>query len=420
MRLFTAVSLFVFLYGIEAESGGKKAATSASSPPATWTVVNAQRCGSTGSGCEVLAQSLENPRSISRIRADGTFFVGTSGNAQTDLINELITNQDTDTSTIYRYTEAAGLEPWITQKPSHLIIAFDVSSLAYIPIQVGINGVEPQGGDLYYTILYNKGPASYEQRSRSDTADTGISFGELRRIVGGVTNPSGPDQKLADLGQAEIDLNNPDGVVYPVADGFGHQPGDPVYAMNPYGLLPRDNSIFVADAAGNDLFRYNKDTGNLNLVSLFPLRLQTQEPVPTKVFQGPENRLYVTLFYCVNERSSAALGGVAEVRPGTGEFHMVSFNRLPISGTVGPDGFLYVLEFSNMYAPHTGRVLRTRPKVYDDFNGRPVSDGEVVIDNLDYPVDMAFDSQGRLVIVESGTLDPFLVDGRVIRVTLQP
>jgi hypothetical protein len=95
---------------------------------------------------------------------------------------------------------------------------------------VGINGVEPQNGDLYYTTLYNKGPTSYEQRSRSDTADTGISFGELRRIVGGVTNPNGQDEKLADLGQAEINLHNPDGVVYPVADGFGHQPGDPVYA----------------------------------------------------------------------------------------------------------------------------------------------------------------------------------------------
>jgi hypothetical protein len=33
---------------------------------------------------------------------------------------------------------------------------------------------------------------------------------------------------------------------------------------------------------------------------------------------------------------------------------------------------------------------------------------------------MAFDPQGRLVIVESGTLDAFAVSGRMIRVTLQP
>lgn len=406
MRYFTAKDLFAFLVAFTLASSGNASS-----------IIDARQCGQPGSRCEVLAQSLENPRSISRIRPDGTFFVGTAGNSQADLMGELVSNQDTDTSAIYRYTEAGGLKPWITQKPSQFLMAFDVSSRIYVPFQAGINGVEFLGDDLYYTILYNKGPASYEKRSRSDTADTGISFGEVRKVVRGANDPSGPDLLLADLGKAEIDFKNPDGVVYPVADGFGHHPGEPVYAMNPYGLLPRGNSIWVADAAANDLFRINKDNGALDLVTVFPNRLQTQEAVPTKVFDGPGNRLYVTLFFCVNERSQAALGGVAEVKP-DGDFHMVSFNRLPISGTVGPDGFLYVLEYSNMYAPLTGRLLRTTPQAYNDFNGRPVSDGQVLIDNLDYPVDMAFDAQGRLVIVESGTLDNFLVDGRVIRVTL--
>ncbi|HEV2856689.1 MAG TPA: hypothetical protein VHC97_28130 [Thermoanaerobaculia bacterium] len=101
------------------------------------------------------------------------------------------------------------------------------------------------------------------------------------------------------------------------------------------GLLPRGGSIWVADAAGNDLFRIDQATGALHLVTVFPNRLQTQEAVPIKVFQGPGDRLYVTLFFCVNAASEAALGGVAEVRP-DGNFRMVSFNRLPISGAVGP------------------------------------------------------------------------------------
>lgn len=379
--------------------------------------LDARKCGQPGSRCEVLAQNLENPRSISRIQPDGTFFVGTAGNAQTDLFGELISDRDTDSSAIYRYTQAGGLQPWIGGKPSQFLMAFDVNSLTYVPYQAGINGVEVLGRDLYYTTLYNKGPANYEKRSRSDTADTGISFGEVRKVIGGATNPSGRDVLLADLGQAEIRLGNPDGVVYPVADGFGHHAGEPVYAMNPYGLLPRGGSIWVADAAANDLFRIDQATGALHLVTVFPNRRRTQEAVPIKVFQGPGDRLYVTLFFGANAASEAALGGVVEVRPG-GNFRMVSFNRLPISGAVGPDGFLYVLEYSNQYAPHTGRLLRTRPQEYNDFNGRPASDGEVLIDNLDYPVDMSFDAQGRLVIVESGTLDSFLVDGRVIRITL--
>lgn len=379
--------------------------------------LDARKCGKSGSRCEVLAQNLENARSISRIQPDGTFFVGTAGNAQTDLIGELISNRDTDTSAIYRYTEARGLQPWIGGKPSQFLMAFDVSSRSYVPYQAGINGVEVLGNDLYYTILYNRGAANYEKRSRSDTADTGISFGEVRKIVGGAVDRAGQDVLLADLGKAELDLKNPDGVVYPVADGFGHHAGEPVYAMNPYGLLLGGGSIWVADAAANDLFRIDRATGALHLVTVFPNRNQTQEAVPIKVFQGPGDRLYVTLFFGSNAASPEALGGVAEVRP-DGSFRMVSFNRLPISGAVGPDGSLYVLEFSNMYAPHTGRLLRTTPKDYNDFNGRPASDGEVLIENLDYPVDMAFDAQGRLVIVESGTLDSFVAEGRVIRVTL--
>lgn len=408
MRCLTIRGLLAFLtLGLLAPAGD------ASALPA----FDARKCGQPGSRCEVLAQNLENPRSISRIQPDGTFFVGTAGNAQTDLMGELISDRDTDSSTIYRYTGAGGLQPWIGGKPSQFMMVFDVGSLSYLPYQAGINGVEILGGDLYYTILYNKGPASYEKRSRSDTADTGISFGEVRKVIGGAADPSGRDVLLADLGAAEIRLGNPDGVVYPVADGFGHHAGEPVYAMNPYGVLPRGDSVWVADAAANDLFRIDQATGALHLVTIFPNRLQTQEAVPVKVFQGPGDRLYVTLFFCVNALSEDALGGIAEVRP-DGNFRMVSFNRLPISGAVGPDGFLYVLEYSNMYAPHTGRLLRTRPKEYNDFNGRPVSDGEMLIDNLNYPVDMAFDAQGRLVIVESGTLDSFLVDGRVIRVTL--
>jgi hypothetical protein len=117
MRLSTAVGLVLFLSGFSAESAGKKDATSGSDPSPAWTVIDGRNCGSSGASCQVLGQSLENPRSISKIRADGTFFVGTSGNAQSDLINELISNQDSDSSTIYRYTEAGGLAPWVTQKP---------------------------------------------------------------------------------------------------------------------------------------------------------------------------------------------------------------------------------------------------------------------------------------------------------------
>src|SRR5690242_9886671 len=53
-------------------------------------------------------------------------FVGTAGNAQTDLFGELISGRDTDSSTIYRYTAAGGLRPWIGGKASQHMMVFDV------------------------------------------------------------------------------------------------------------------------------------------------------------------------------------------------------------------------------------------------------------------------------------------------------
>jgi hypothetical protein len=413
MRIALAIGFMIFSIGCNTD----QAQEVASVPRELYGgPVDARFCGHYGSDCEILGGPIDGARSISRIRADGTFFVGGSGNAQTDLFGELLTNVDTDSSIIYRYTEATGLEPWITHEPSQLMLLYDVGARAHQLYQAGINGVDIRDGDLYYTILYNAGPASYERRARSFTAETGITFAELRRVAGGVSNPDGPETVLADFAAAELAYGNPDGVVFPEADALGHQPGDPVYAVNPYGVLPRGDGIWVADAAANDLFRVGYG-GSLELVTVFPNRLEAQEPVPTKVFRGPDQRLYVTLFFCVNAQTSEALGGIARIRD-DGDFRMVSFNRLPISGAFGPDGYLYVLEFADMFAPGTGRVLRTLPHPYDDYAGRPVSDGEVVIDNLDYPVDFAFDPAGRLVIVEAQTLDPFATTGRLIRVTL--
>jgi hypothetical protein len=127
--------------------------------------------------------------------------------------------------------------------------------------------------------------------------------------------------------------------------------------------------------------------------------------------------VYATLFRCVNLFAPGALGAIVEVRP-NGRIHAVSFNSLPIAATFGPDGSLYVLEYASGFQPQSGRVLKTRPRSYADFNGRPFSDGTVVIDRLNFPIDLEFDREGRLLILESAELDPFRSTGRLLRVSL--
>jgi hypothetical protein len=139
--------------------------------------------------------------------------------------------------------------------------------------------------------------------------------------------------------------------------------------------------------------------------------------VPTNLLRGPDAKLYGTLFHCANVLTPGAAGAIVEIRP-NGTIQAVSFHSLPIAAAFGPDGFLYVLEYGNLVSPLSGRVLRTTPRQYGDFNGRPASDGTVVVDKLNFPIDVEFDRQGRLLILEGAELDPFKTNGRILRVRL--
>lgn len=374
-------------------------------------------CGREGSRCAILAEHIASPRSLSRVQPDGSFFVGSAGSPVEDLFGEAVsgTGTDIDSSTIFKFTATEGFQPWVTRRPSQLITVFDATFGGLVPFQAGINGVEVMDGDLVYSVAYNRGTTNYVDRMRSFTAETGITFAEVRRIAGGANDANGPETTIADLARAELDFNNPDGVVFPV-DNLTHKAGDPEFETNPFGLLPRGDELLVADAAGNTLYRIRRN-GRLELVTVFTRSVTASQPVPTNLLEGPGGKVYATLFRCVNLFAPGALGAIVEVRP-NGRIRAVSFNSLPIAATFGPDGFLYVLEYASGFQPQSGRVLKTRPQSYADFNGRPVSDGTVVVDRLHFPIDLEFDQEGRLLILESAELDPFTSTGRLLRVSL--
>ena len=383
-------------------------------PPAP---MSATACGQPGSGCEVLAGSIPNPRSLSKVQPDGSFFVGSAGSPAQDLFAEGAAGpgSDSDSSTIYRYTQADGLRPWVTPRTSQLLTVFDASFNGFVPYQAGVNGVEVAGGDLVYTIHSNRGTSNYVERMRSYTADTGISFSEVRRIAGGATDPNGAETVVADMGRAEIENNNPDGVLH-AADNLGHKAGDPEYLSNPFGLVPDGDKLFVVDPGANTLYRVRQN-GKPDLLTVFTHYVTARQPVPTNIFRGPGGKLYATLFRCANLFQPGAGGAIVEVSP-DGKARAVSFHSLPISATFGPDGHLYVLEYANLFSPNSGRVLRTTPQDYADFDGRPVSDGVVVVEGLNFPIDLEFDREGRLLVLESADLDPFKTDGRITRFRL--
>lgn len=173
-----------------------------SSKAALHSPLNGLACGQPGSGCEVLAKSIANPRSLSKALPDGSFFVGSAGSPSNDLFGEAVAGVDINSSTIFRYTGAGGLQPWVSAKPSQLITLFDATFSSFVPFQTGINGVEVMGRDLVYSLSYNAGATNYVDRMRSYTAETGLTFSEVRRIAGGAANPNGPETVIANRAAA--------------------------------------------------------------------------------------------------------------------------------------------------------------------------------------------------------------------------
>ena len=213
---------------------------------------------------------------------------------------------------------------------------------------------------------------------------------------------------VADLGAYER-ANNPDGLEL---------------SSNPHGLaLGTDGNLYLADAAGNALYRLNPGTGELALVTVFaglpgaaanPQRggKSERDPAPTGVAVGADGSIYVGLL----GGSPFPPGGakVVRVAPDGTVGDVVSGLTAVVSLAVGPDRLLYVVEFGSFnrtsqppsWNPNSGRILRV------------LADGttQVVADGLNLPQGSTFDKVGNLYLaVNSSTSPQAGAQGQILR-----
>jgi hypothetical protein len=157
---------------------------------------------------------------------------------------------------------------------------------------------------------------------------------------------------------------------------IGGPPGfETTYDSDPYAIVPYKGGFAIADAAANDVLWLSRE-GSLSILARLPT---VPETVPPGVF-GP---VPVT----------------------------INAQAVPNSLAVGPDGALYVGTLPGFPAlPGTATVYRLAP------DQSPVA----VVTGLTMITDIAFDHEGRLLVLEyntAGGLGPPTTPGALLRVS---
>lgn len=196
----------------------------------------------------------------------------------------------------------------------------------------------------------------------------GGSLGSVAGSEGVYTVKAGEAPRLlADLGKYEVEHNTGDDVT---------PQGTPDIDSNPYDLVADGKGgVFVTDAAANAVFHVN-EAGDIKLYAFLPDR---------------DNPL------------AASIGGPR-------------IDEVPTGITIGPDGALYVTTLTGFPFPSgAARVYRIADG--DDDNDA-TDDGEVTVfaEGLTTATDLAFDTDGSLLVTEFSTDMLKQAPGRLVRV----
>lgn len=281
---------------------------------------------------KVLTDNLDNPRGLS-VGPDGAIYVTESG------VGGPVSSQCVPSPSVAGADLCYGPTGAITkiQNGVQQRIITGLPSVALPDSQMEASGpvdIEFDAmGNAYLLIAYAGNP---------NLRDSTLNIPEFARLHQ-IDLTSGALTSIADLGQYELDNN----------------PANDDIISNPFSFLINGNRAFIIDSGANALQTVDLDGSNLSNLGIFESRV-----INDPIFPFP--------------------GG-----PSTFEMQSV-----PTGITIGPDGLLYVAEFTGFPYPEGGA------RIY-----RVAADGQktVYADGFTQIVDLTFDSSGNLYILEHAT-----------------
>jgi hypothetical protein len=226
-------------------------------------------------------------------------------------------------------------------------------------------------GGMYVTIGFGGDP-----RQRTTLLPgVGSSFGQLLKI-----EPSGAWRSVADISAYEANAN-PDGAQID---------------SNPYGLLALPGHQLVTDAGGNSLLDVRAN-GSISTIAAFPKfggAFGPTDRVPTDVVLGPDGAYYVSTLSGVPFTPGSAV--VFRVLPGAPPA-IYAANLTQITDLAfGADGSLYVLQHaSGLFFGGLGSIVRFAPdgsRTTVDTQGR-----------LNHPAGLVVGPDGALYVANFST-----------------